>query len=403
MSLQNSTTPRVLATMLVEAYVDSVANREARAADRTFLADVDAQILDLERAILRLRAAKELAQARLDAFRYPVLTLPTEIISEIFTQFLPPYPLCPPLVGLSSPALLTRVCRRWRKIALGTPALWKAVDLHLDDGGIVVYAQVHMANIWSERSRSRPMSMQIRSEYHDSEVSSLIETVVFHRARWEHLSMALERIPKKRDLRDLSGPMPLLRSLLFKVEELGSSSVAVSWLDAPLLRSATLDDVTAKVVRLPWSQLTSLTLSRMFPDECTQVLQRTPYLVHCSLALMDEGQVDAGAQVSLSHLRSLTMPEWEEDYPATGYLETFVVPALSRLEVPESFLGVDPIGCLRSFIQNSGCKLQNVVITGDDVAFINSYQSAFPSIPNFSFRRYHEDESYTDLLPGNDP
>ncbi|KAJ7188840.1 hypothetical protein C8R46DRAFT_31047 [Mycena filopes] len=210
-------------------------------------------------------------------------------------------------------------------------------------------------------------------------------------------------MPDDRDLEGLSGPMPLLRSLLVKLQYLNHST-GLSWLDAPLLRSATLDDVAADTILLPWSQLTSLTLDRVFPRECTPVLRQTPYLIYCSLALMDEGRGDAGAQVSLSHLESLTMLELDEDYPVTGFLETFLVPALSALEVPESFLGVDPISRLRAFIQNSGCKLQNVVITvtGDDVAFINSYQSAFPSIPNFSFRRYRGDESssYVELLPG---
>ncbi|KAJ7157741.1 hypothetical protein C8R46DRAFT_415083 [Mycena filopes] len=389
--------------MLVETCFDSVADHEARAADRSFLTDVDAQILDLERAILRLRAAKESAHARLDAFKYPVLTLPTEIVSEIFTQFLPAYPLCSPLSGLSSPTLLTHICRRWRKVALGTPALWTAVDFHVDDGEIIVYAQAEIANIWLERSRSRSLSIQIRSKYHFPNLSPLIEAVAPHRARWEHLNIALER-PEYQDLEDLSGPMPLLRSLLVKVGDLEDPDVTLSWLDAPLLRSTTLDNLTAAAMLLPWSQLTSLTLQRVYLRESTTVLQKTPSLIHCSLAVIDETRVDAGAQVALSHLRSLTMREWDEDsgYPVIGYLESFLVPGLSRLEVPESFLGVDPIGHLRSFIQTSGCKLQNVVITGDDVGLINSYQSAFLSIPNFSFRRYRGDESssYSELRPG---
>ncbi|KAJ7188841.1 hypothetical protein C8R46DRAFT_1243985 [Mycena filopes] len=369
--------------------VDSVADQEARAADRTFLADVDAQILDLERAILRVRTSKESAQARLDAFKYPVLTLPTEIVSEIFQQFLPAYPLCPPLVGLSSPTNLTHICRRWRSIALGTPALWSAVDLHFDDDEIVFGAQVHIANIWLDRSCSRPLSIRIRSIYYEPELSTLIEAVAPHRARWEHLNIALEK-PEYQNLEDLSGPMPLLRSLLVKVGDFEDPDVTLSWLDAPLLRSTTLDHLTAAVIRLPWSQLTSLTLQRVYARESTTVLRKTPSLIHCSLALIDEGRVDASAQVALSHLRSLTMREWDEDagYPVIGYLESFLVPGLSRLEVPESFLGVDPIRCLRSFIENSGCKLQEVVILGIDVAVINSYQSAFPFIRDFSFRRY---------------
>ncbi|KAJ6560151.1 hypothetical protein B0H19DRAFT_945240, partial [Mycena capillaripes] len=66
-------------------------------------------------------------QERLNSFKYPVLTLPAEIISEIFVHFLPIYPSCPPLTGFLSPTLLTQICRKWRHIALTTPALWRAI------------------------------------------------------------------------------------------------------------------------------------------------------------------------------------------------------------------------------------------------------------------------------------
>ncbi|KAJ7186642.1 hypothetical protein C8R46DRAFT_277224 [Mycena filopes] len=379
--------------MLVEtphAFVDSVAAREARAVDRALLVDIEAQISNLERTLSQLRTAKELAQARLDAFKYPVLTLPVEIVSEIFTQILPPYPLCPRLVGLSSPTLVTHICHLWREIAFRTPALWRAVDLRLDEGDVFVDTQVSIANLWLQRSRSCPLSIKIHSEL-ESDVSPLIATVVPHRARWEHLSVDLALS----DLPLLSGSMPLLRSILLTVQSFTPPTTVVSLLPAPLLRSATLNDITAKAIRLPWVQLTSLTLHRVFPSECAPILQQTPYLVHCALTLFcDDPAADAPSQISLLHLESLTMMERQVDeaLPVTGYLETFFVPALSRLRVPESFLGPDPIEYLRSFTSNSASKLQDVVITGDEIKFIDAYQGAFPSIGRFSFRRYRRDE-----------
>jgi hypothetical protein len=79
------------------------------------LAGLDAdriQILDLERSLSALRIKKALAQERLNSYKYPVLIFPKEIISEIFIHFLPPYPLCPPITGIFSPAHLTHICRR---------------------------------------------------------------------------------------------------------------------------------------------------------------------------------------------------------------------------------------------------------------------------------------------------
>ncbi|KAJ6504124.1 hypothetical protein C8R47DRAFT_177927 [Mycena vitilis] len=59
-------------------------------------------------------------------------TLPNEITSEIFLHFLPVYPRCPPLTGNLSPTCLTHICRRWREIALTTPALWRAMPFCID-------------------------------------------------------------------------------------------------------------------------------------------------------------------------------------------------------------------------------------------------------------------------------
>jgi hypothetical protein len=94
----------------------------ALAADRARITDIEAQILDLEHslAIAELRLEKTTVQERLDSYKCPVLRLPNEIVSEIFTHFLPVYLLCPPVTGLLSPIVLTHICRKWREIALTT-------------------------------------------------------------------------------------------------------------------------------------------------------------------------------------------------------------------------------------------------------------------------------------------
>ncbi|KAG1837743.1 hypothetical protein C8R48DRAFT_577243, partial [Suillus tomentosus] len=51
---------------------------------------------------------------------------PTEILSQIFNHCLPDYIylLSPSSLPVQAPILLTRVCRRWREVAVGTPRLW---------------------------------------------------------------------------------------------------------------------------------------------------------------------------------------------------------------------------------------------------------------------------------------
>jgi hypothetical protein len=142
-------------------------------ADRTRLVDIEAQILDLERslsvsenlreperALATLRAEKTQVQGRLDSYKYPVLTLPNEIVSEIFVHFLPPYPQCPPLSGILSPNTLTRICRQWREVALATPALWRAIGL--SDHRISFEQQHHITINWLKRSRHCPLKFHCR-------------------------------------------------------------------------------------------------------------------------------------------------------------------------------------------------------------------------------------------------
>ena len=62
----------------------------------------------------------------------PISTLPAELLIHIFKSFLAiaaPLPQAPCSKVDTSPLLcITRVCRRWRDIAIGYPALWTTVD-----------------------------------------------------------------------------------------------------------------------------------------------------------------------------------------------------------------------------------------------------------------------------------
>ncbi|KAJ7149566.1 hypothetical protein C8R46DRAFT_1125536 [Mycena filopes] len=144
------------------------------AADRTRVAELEAQILHLEQALhalqdeqpLRsLKDERDLAQQRLDSYHYPVLDLPLEITCEIFLQFLPVYPLSPPLTGLNSPTLLTRICRTWRIIALSTPTLWRAMSL-TSTQDISIERQLQIFDLWLKRSGRCRLSIAIDDDAH---------------------------------------------------------------------------------------------------------------------------------------------------------------------------------------------------------------------------------------------
>ncbi|KAJ7148418.1 hypothetical protein C8R43DRAFT_518364 [Mycena crocata] len=354
-------------------------------ADRARVAVIDAQILTLEESIRLLRIQKQPIQDRLDACKYPVLTLPTEITSEIFTQFLPLYPSCPPMTGSSSPTLLTHICRRWRNIALANPALWRAIALdatHAKDG-----AQ-ELLKLWLNRSGCRPISIYVEAD--GTHLYEAIQLLNVHRARWEHLEL-LWIAPETISLFSGPVPTPLLRNLQISMDE--PSSPALRFDEAPLLRSAFLGYNASTDVNLHWQQLTSLNFTPVFASDCTTILQETVNLLHCRLSLFPVASggpaSNEEAEVVLPQLESLEVhgiDVFADTRPVTEYLATLIAPALRRLEVQEDFLGSDPSPPLAAFISKSGCNLQELQIIGRQSLPEDSYHNAFPSISNISFR-----------------
>ncbi|KAJ7871576.1 hypothetical protein B0H13DRAFT_2554310 [Mycena leptocephala] len=356
-----------------------LANLEA---DRARVADLEAQISHLERSLSALREEKMLAQERLDSYKYPVLTLPNETVSGIFMHFLPPYPLCPPLTGLLSPTLLTHICRRWQEIALSTPALWRAIGSYRYH--IPVEIKAHIFDLWLKRSRFCPLSLRVEAE---TGVAAILAVVAPHRARWEHLeldNLSPSHLPIINGRKIATGAtVSLLRHLDLQICESPAIDV-LAFRVMPLLRSVILNDHSLNVI-LPWAQLMSLTLVRVYPRESVPVLQKTSNLVRCQLELcVDHGNDQPGPDIPLPCLESLTLADAGSG-PVIDFLETFIVPALRRLEIPEGFLGPNPIDSVTGFVSKSRCKLAELHIDGPRSLPKQSYRKAFPSIRKFSF------------------
>ncbi|KAJ7741667.1 hypothetical protein B0H16DRAFT_1323725, partial [Mycena metata] len=142
------------------------------------------EIADLQRAIRALRTEKQDIVDRLDCYQYPVLTLPTELVSEIFIHFLPDYPSSPPLRGTRSPNILAAICQKWRYIALSSPLLWRAISL---DYAPNAQGQLRMLETWLSRSGQCPLSLQTKK---GDCISSEVLTLIFqYKPRWQHVKL----------------------------------------------------------------------------------------------------------------------------------------------------------------------------------------------------------------------
>ncbi|KAF8137831.1 hypothetical protein K438DRAFT_1881356 [Mycena galopus ATCC 62051] len=348
----------------------------ALVADRAHIAELDAQIQDLEHSLALLQGAKALVKKRLDSYTYPVLTLPTEIIREIFSSFLPIYPLGPPLTGLLSPIILTHICGAWRQIALTFLALWRAIHISSEPPVCDLVSDV--------LSRSGVCPLSIRLDSHQ-----LLAAVLPYSDRWEYFKLHISTTISELNLPCIDGPMPLLQHLA--LSWVGSGRPAFSFDEAPLLRTAILNDTAALNLTLPWSQLTSLTLTGIMDlQECFPIVQQASNLVHCMLELYhfnaNMNVVDSDATFLFESLESLALVDpLPHLAKCINFLRALIILTIRSLDISERFLGSDPIDSLTSFISNSGCELQHVRIMGKTSVPLDSYHAAFPSIQNFVF------------------
>ncbi|KAJ7648675.1 hypothetical protein DFH06DRAFT_1423373 [Mycena polygramma] len=371
--------------------------------DRARVAELEAEITLLEvspSARNALLDEKMRVHARLHAVKYPVLTvtLPNEIISEIFSHFLPIYPLCPPLVGLHSPTILTHICCHWREIALSTPSLWRAMSFfgrkttfhnRICRRETTLVLELQLSKLWLRRSRALPLAISI--DYRCSPVSKIFEVIVPHRPRWEHIEFSIA----DSDLPTIVGPMPLLQylSVELTVDE-PSNTVPIEILDVPRLRTAVLSEGGTFSVALPWGQLTCLVLNAVQQHEYVPILRQTPNLRQCDLSMRF---IDSNPrhEIILPWLEALTLNETHNQMTATRIPDTFVVPALRSLQIPEFFLGRDPVDALRSFISTAGCTLQSVHIPARRLIDINSFCEAFKDMEVF-FDDWHPESNSSD-------
>ncbi|KAJ7073813.1 hypothetical protein C8F01DRAFT_3311 [Mycena amicta] len=366
-------------------------------ADRARLAQVEEEIARLEPALKELYAERDRLKERIESSSFPVSTLPTELIIEIFEQYVPPYPACPPLLGDASPTKLAQICRRWRAIAHSMSTLWRAIALFdhcAGNGPRVSVAQLETAAAWLERSGALPISVLMGYRYSTRyRRAEGLKLILAHRARWEYVSFDFPCMSGDAK-RTVYGSMPSLRVLDVGHAGFEQEIDVIGLIDAPALRTAFLrltSDafqhlVTDHIPHVPWSQLTKLWLQSIEADVANTILRQTINLVHCRIEFFGAVPAPILTVVWLDSLESLIL-EGGVMSPTTieGFVNSLRLPNLRQLCICENFLQDRfPTRHLSRVIDKFGCSLTRVCIIKAKTP-PGVYRAAFPHVENVEF------------------
>ncbi|KAJ7280841.1 hypothetical protein C8J57DRAFT_1464227 [Mycena rebaudengoi] len=344
---------------------------------RGSILELDTRILTLEEAaLIAAKLERQDLQTCFDAYKYPILTLPTDITSEIFVHFLPPYPERPPAIGLSSPHILGQICWTWREIALSTPRLWRAIELRLPTK--YPTKALDLLRTWLLRSKKCPLSISLPCSTRQLEVD-FIQAIIPHSERWEYIDF---KLPIE-SLRLIGAYFPLLRSLALGPTHymvVPDSLDAISpFSKAPLLTQVTLHNTfVPSEIQLPWSQLTSISARFLSSAECTEILQHSAALREFRC---DYVKVDAGNLLPVAPLRYLHSLNLGGGSGHQQLLEVLTTPALQHLMIPDIL--DDTIPNINALISRSHCTLASLRIFFPHQADA-TYHAAFPSVPTIT-------------------
>jgi hypothetical protein len=259
--------------------------------------------LDEEMGVLEARFRLLSSERRrviqgLESITYPVLTLPAEITTHIFSHYVDS-----PHLGFTrtpgrGPLVLASVCRHWREICLSTAALWTSLRLYPEyDERRDVEGLVSLLRLWLSRAGRHAMDLHV---YRCSHAVPIYSELAQCSVQWSTFGLTLD-VPYAFPNEEIRGRVPALTKLVVTIffESHNEPVLLTAFSDAPLLRHAQLSGASLQWISLPWIQLTHLEFSDESLSACIEVLKQTPNLEVLVVYTLNAGDAD---------LSSITLP-----------------------------------------------------------------------------------------------
>jgi hypothetical protein len=302
--------------------------------------------------------------------------LPTKVLSQIFVHCLPQSDLISLENSLNSaPMLLTRICRRWRDVALDTPNLW--CRLYMD----IYYPhyrqweqQRFFFDLWLKRSQGRPVEVELSGVGINSWVGSTLHDCL--QPYSNQISSLLIR-------NEIEEPKPLLEGL-----------PALQELTLPSINGNNEAKVAESISRLPstlrslrfsarygfsfqelcsfnpiWTQLTNVMIGVRCAFTFICFLKLCPNLSSATIHIARGRNVARGHDVPLAPFThvglqslSISCPAWATANPVADLFGALSLPNLRVFDACR--LGTWPHGDFRAFLAQSNCHLERLTLGG---------------------------------------
>ncbi|KAG2141899.1 hypothetical protein DEU56DRAFT_795438 [Suillus clintonianus] len=292
---------------------------------------------------------------------------PTEILTQIFHHCLPQIPqfegLQPPS-ELEVPMLLTRICRRWREVALGMPSLW--CELSVDVVDVNWQRAAFCYDTWLKRTRGHPLSLTLQfNEYdHSTKLRHLLQpyisqitslSVDFYYPDTPGLVilpdfLALEELSVVICAVMLTNPLPAIGHYISQLSTLRSFSVTGLWFDH--------EDLS--FFEPVWPCLTNATIDIDGPETALHLLQLAPNLSSLTIHMV-VNVIQALESFTHIKLQSLHIT-CESERQLSDLLNALSLPTLRVLDVRDVLEW--PHKEFKAFLLRSRCPLESLIVRG---------------------------------------
>ena len=297
---------------------------------------------------------------------------------------------------VTTPLVISSVCRAWRDMARSAPELWSSVSLCIDPSTEGSAIQAKLLDQWLRLAQTLPLS--ITMTFNEKDVhkwnsdwdgympipedgiifatrlpTDVISVASLYSHQWESLDIFLPSAWAE-TLDSTIGRIPNLRSLSLQFVPYnysGYPSFSKTFLDAPKLRTVTLD-FESMDVGLPYHQLEKLTISSFKTTPCLAVLEKCSNLTFCRIIELWKAERDDCYAYSY----------WQPAQPTSVQL-----PKLVSLEI----MSLRPSGLLAYLVAPA---LGDIAISLEDNSQIDSF-SAFLNRSNILLKRL----SIIDYMP----